>query len=177
MFQHFHLTRRQWFGILKWSVYVLVFLLTVVTQSAILSRLRPFGLKFSVVPILLVCICLREGPEKGGLFVLLGATFYALSGVDMGNVSLLVVTVCAVLSAFLCQTVLADRIISAAVCCFATLLINSSLIFAYKLLLGLVQPKSWLTVLLPSAALSMLFFPLTYLLVKAISRIGGDHGV
>ena len=115
MFQHFHLTRRQWFGILKWSVYVLVFLLTVVTQSAILSRLRPFGLKFSVVPILLVCICLREGPEKGGLFVLLGATFYALSGVDMGNVSLLVVTVCAVLSAFLCQTVLADRIFSAAV--------------------------------------------------------------
>ena len=177
MLQHFHLTRRQWFGILKWSVYGLLFLLTVVTQSSIISRLRPFGLKVSVVPILLVCICLREGPEKGGLFVLLAATFWALSGVDMGSLSLLVITVCAVLSAFLCQTVLADRIISAAVCCLVTMLLNASLIFAYKLMLGLVRPQSYLTVLLPSTLLSMLSFPVTYLLVKAISRIGGDHGV
>lgn len=174
---HFHLTRAQWFGILKWTVYALALLLAIVLQSVILSRLRPFGCKLSTVPILLVCICLREGPEKGGLFVLLGSTFWALSGVDMGNLLMLSVTVCAVLAAVLCQTVLTNRISSAAICCFVTLLLSESLVYGYKLLLGSVAPMNYLRMLLPGVGLSMLLFPLYYLLVKSISRIGGSHGV
>ncbi len=146
-------------------------------QSAILSRLKPFGVKINAIPILLVCICMREGPEKGGLFVLLAATFWALSGIDLGNVMMLVVTVCAVLSAQLCRTVLVDRIISAAVCCLVTVLLSDSLVFAYKLLLGSVALENYWKILLPGVGMSMLSFPLSYLIVKWISRIGGDNGV
>ena len=177
MFRHFYLTKRQWFGILKWTVYSLLFLLAIVGQSVILSRLSIFGAKINAIPILLVCICMREGPEKGGLFVLLAATFWALSGVDMGSLMMLTVTVCAVFSAVLYRTELVDRIISAAVCCLVTVLLSDSLVFAYKLLLGSVALDNYLKVLLPGVGLSMLSFPLSYLLVKWISRIGGDHGV
>lgn len=177
MLRHFHLTKRQWFGILKWSVYALLLLLAVVFQSVILSRLPVFGVRLNAIPILLVCVCLREGSEKGGLFVLLASTFWALSGVDMGNLLILSVTFCAVFSAILCRTVLSDRVISAAICCFVSLLLSESLVFAFKLLLSDIDAASYLRVLLPGAALSMLTFPLSYLLVKAISKIGGDHGV
>lgn len=177
MLKHFYLTKRQWFGILKWTVYVLLFLLAVVCQSVILSRLPIFGIRLNAIPILLVCVCLREGTEQGGLFVLLASLFWALSGVDMGNLSILILTVCAVVSAFLCQTVLSDRIVSAAVCCFATALIHDTVIFVFKLILSEVAAASWLRVLLPGVVLSMLTFPLSYFLVKVISKIGGGHGV
>ena len=177
MFRHFYLTRQQWFGILKWTVYALLFLLAVVFQSVLLSRLPVFGVRLNAIPTLLVCVCLREGTERGGLFVLLASLFWALSGVDMGNLSILLLTVCAVISAFLCQTVLSDRIVSAAVCCFATALIHDTVIFAFKLILSEVAAEGWLRVLLPGALLSMLTFPLSYFLVKAISKIGGVHGV
>lgn len=177
MLKHFYLTRRQWFGILKWTVYALLFLLAVVFQSVILSRLPLFGFRLNAIPILLVCVCLREGPEKGGLFVLLASTFWALSGIDMGNLWLLTVTLCAVFSAILCRTVLSDRIVSAAVCCFVSLLLCESLVFVFKLILTEIDPANYLRVLLPSAALSMLTFLPSYLLVKAIAKIGGDHGV
>lgn len=152
-------------------------LLAIVWQSVVVSRITPFGCKLSTIPILLVCICLREGPEKGGLFVLLAALFWSLSGVDLGSLSLLAVTVLAVLSAVLCQTVLTNRFPTAAICCFVTTLLNDALIFAYKLVLGEVPVSALWRVLLPGAALSMLSFPLAYLLVKAIFRIGGQHGV
>lgn len=177
MLKHVHLTKRQWFGILKWSVYALLFLLSLVFQSVILTRLPLFGAKLSLIPLLLVCICIKEGPEAGGLFVLLAALFWSQSGVDMGNISLLTVTVCSVMSAVLCKTVLANRFLSAAICCFLATLLNDSLVFVFKLILTQIDPSNYLRVLLPGAALSMLLFPLAYLLVKAISKIGGDHGV
>lgn len=177
MLKHFHMTRRQWLGLLKWTLYAVTLLLTIVFQSVILSRLAIFGVRLHVVPLLLCCVCIREGPEKGGLFVLLGSLFWSLSGVDYGNLSILIVTVCAVLSAQLCTTVLANRFPAAALCCFVTTLLNELAIFAFKLILTDLAVSNLWRVLLPCVGLSMLGLPLLYLLVKAISRIGGDHGV
>ena len=177
MLKYFHLTRRQWLGLVRWLLYALTLLLTIVLQSVLLSRLPIFGVRLNVIPLLLCCICVREGAEKGGLFVLLGTLFWSCSGLDYGNLSILVVTVCSVLSAWLFATVLSARFPAVALCCFVTTLLNELAIFVFKLILTNLDPANLWQVLLPCAGLSMLGFVPLYLLVKAISRIGGDHGV
>lgn len=175
MLKHFHMTRRQWLAILKWSVYAALLVMTIVIQSAILARTPVFGVKLQLVPILLCCVCVREGPERGGLFVLLGSLFYSQSGVEHGNIMILSLTVLCVLSAVLCSALLVSRFPSVAMCCFFTLLLNEGLLFPLKLVLSGVAPENLWRVLLPCVGLSMLAFPLLYLLVKAISKIGGEH--
>lgn len=175
MLGHFHLTVKQWFSILKWFVYSALLLMTIVVQSVIFARTPIFGAKLQIVPVLLCCVCIREGPEQGGLFVLLGSLFYSLSGVDFGSIMILLLTFCCVFSAVLCSSLLVNRFYTAAICCFLTNLLNEGLIFPFKIFLSDIAPANFWRVLLPGAALSLLAFPVLYPLVKAISRIGGSH--
>lgn len=177
MFRHFHLTRRQWLGLLRWGLYALLFLLTVVFQSVVLARLPVFGAKLTVIPTLLCCICIREGSEKGGLFVLLASLFWGLSGVDYGNLSIFLLPALCILFSELCSRLLSDRFFSVWICCLLTVLLHESVLFVFKLLLTNIAPTSYWEILLPGVAFSLLLYPLYYLLVKLISRIGGDYGV
>lgn len=177
MFKHFHLTKLQWKGILKWALYSFCLLLVLLVQTVISAKAPWFGIKPSLVPIYLVCVAIREGPEKGGFFALGGTVFWCLSGVDYGNLSVGVVTVCAVLSAVACRAVLTQGLISTALCCFVTLLLNETIIFVFKLILTPIAPGNFWRILLPGAVLSMLFCPISYVLVRAVSRTGGNHGL
>ena len=85
MFRHLHLTKLQWLGILKWSLYGLLTLVVLLLQTVVLTQLPVFGVKLSPLPILIVCVCIREGPEKGGVYAILATLFWCLSGADFGN--------------------------------------------------------------------------------------------
>ena len=173
MLKYFYLTKRQWLGILKWSLYGLLTLLVLLLQTVVLSPLSIFGAKLAPLPILIVCVCIREGPEKGGVYAILATLFWCLSGADFGNLSVAVIPVGAMLSAVLCQVYLTKRLLPTSLCCLGVSWINASAIFVFKLILppSLAADNYW-RVLLPGVLLSMLFMPIHYALVKLIGRIG-----
>ena len=176
MLKHVHLTKTQWKSILKWSLYALVYLLVLVLQGVVLGKLPVFGAKLSPLPLYLVIVCIREGPERGGLFVLLGTLLWYLSGADYGNLSLAILPIGSILAAILCRAVLTVRLMSTWVCCLLISLIHESLIFAFKLILPPgISPDYYLRVLVPGVLLSLVTVPLMYFAAKAISRIGVQH--
>ena len=173
LLKYVHLTRLQWQGILKWSLYGLLTLLVLLLQTVVLSKLPVWGAKLTPLPALIVCVCVREGPEKGGVYAILATLFWCLSGADYGNLSVAVIPVGAILSAVLCRAVLTLRFLPTALCCLAVTLLNATVIFAFKLILPpTVALSGFWRLLLPGAALSMAFVPVHYVLVKLISRIG-----
>jgi len=171
--KHVHLTKSQWLGILKWSLYGLLTLAVLLLQSVVLSQLPVFGVKLAPLPVLIVCVCIWEGSEKGGIYAILATLFWCLSGSDFGNISVAVIPIGAMLSAVLCRAVLTLRFLPAALCCLGVTLVNASAIFVFKLILPpTVAIDSFWRILLPGVFLSMLFMPIHYALVKLISRIG-----
>ncbi len=173
MFKYFHLTKLQRLGILKWSLYGLLTLLVLLLQTVVLSKHTGLASKPALLPGLIVCVCVREGPEKGGAYSILAALLWCLSGADFGNLSVAVVPVGAMLAAVLCRAVLTLRFFPTALCCLAVTLLDASVIFAFKLILppAVALPNYW-RVLLPAVAAAMVFVPIHYGLVKLISRIG-----
>ena len=173
MLKYFHLTKLQWKGILKWSLYGLLTLLVLLLQTVVLSKQTGLAVKPALLPALVVCVCVREGPEKGGVYAILAALFWCLSGADYGNLSVAVIPIGAMLSAVLCRAVLTLRFLPTALCCLAVSLINASVIFAFKLILPpTVALENYWLVLLPGVGIAMAFVPIHYVLVKLISRIG-----
>ena len=175
MLKHFHLTRRQWIAALKWTIYALMLLLVLIIQDVVLSKQPPFGRSLQPVPVYIVCVCVREGPERGGLFALIASVFWCLSGADYGNLSVALLPIGSILGAVLCRAALTVRFLPTFLCCAAVCLINDSVIFAFKLVLTAVSPDQYYRLLLPGWALSLLSVPVLYFPVKAISRIGGRN--
>ena len=175
--RHFHLTRTQWKRIFKWSVYGLFFLALLMLQTVVSAKSPVFGWKLCFVPVLLVCVCIQEGPESGGLFVLAGTVVWCLSGADYGNLTIVVLTVCAILASVLCRAVLNDRLLSVWLCVLLSCIVNDSVIFVFKLILTNVAARNYWRVLLPGAGLSSLSVFVIYPLVRLIHRIGGSHGI
>lgn len=173
MLKHFHLTKNQWLGILKWSLYGLLTLLTLLLQTVVLSRTTQLRIKPTPLPVLIVCVCVREGPERGGIYAIVTALLWCFSGADYGNLSMAILPVGAILSAVLCRAVLTLRFLPTALCAFGVCLLNASIIFVFKLILPpTVALDNYWRILLPGVALSMAFLPIHYPLVKCISRIG-----
>lgn len=175
MLNHLHITARQWKTGLKWTLYAALFLLTMVFQTVILAKHPILGLKLNPVPLLIVCVCVREGPEGGGLFALLASLFWCLSGADYGNLSVAILPAGAILSAVLCRAVLTMRFFPTFLCCLAVSLLHDSVIFALKLLLAAGRPSYYTETILPSVLLSMILMPPVYLLVKAVHKTGGSY--
>ena len=173
MLKYIHLTKLQWLGILKWSLYGLLSLAVLLLQTVLLSQLPVFGAKLAPLPALIVCVCVREGPEKGGIYAIAAALFWCLSGADFGNLSVAVIPIGAMLSAVLCRAVLTLRFFPTALCCLAVCLVNDAAIFVFKLILPpTVALDNFWRILLPGVAMSMAFVPIHYALVKLIGRIG-----
>ena len=173
MLKYFHLTKTQWQGILKWSLYGLLTLLVLLLQTVVLAKLPVWGAKLTPLPALIVCVCVKEGPEKGGVYAILAALLWCLSGADFGNLSVAVIPVGAMLSAVLCRAVLTLRFLPTALCAFGVTLLNAAAIFAFKLILPpTVALENLWRVLLPGTILSMVFMPIHYVLVQRIGRIG-----
>ena len=138
-------------------------------MPAFIASIIVFGARSALI----VCVCVREGPEKGGLYAILSTLFWCLSGSDFGNISVAIIPIGAMLSAILCRAVLTLRLLPTALCCLAVMLVNDSAVFIFKLILPpTVALDNYWRVLLPGVGLSMAFVPLHYALVKLIGRIG-----
>ena len=170
--QRFNLTKLQR-GVVKWVVYSLLFLLVLTLQDVVFSRLPVFGARFHLIPILITCVCLAEGAESGGIFALCAGLYWALSGADLGYVSIVLLTFCGVGSALLRDHLLLDRLSTCLLCCLGTLLLHDTVIFLLHLFLGGVEWSRFYRVLLPGVLISMIFCPVFYALTRKIRKIGG----
>ena len=97
MLDKLYITPRQWLRILRWTLYAALFLLALLVQTVVFGNRTILGAHPDLVAIVITCVCLREGPERGGTFALIASLVWCLSGIDQGSVCLLVLTVLPVL--------------------------------------------------------------------------------
>lgn len=175
MLDKLYITPKQWMHILRWTLYTLLFLFAMMLQTVVFGKHTFLGTHPSFVPIVITCVCLREGPERGGLFALLTSLLWCLSGADQGSVSIAVLTVLPVCGSLLCRRVLENRFLPCLIITFLTLFTEQTVIFLLKLFFDEMKGSLYLTELLPCVFVSLLVQPCIYLLVKRIERIGEPY--
>ena len=78
MLDKLYITPRQWLHFLRWALYSLLLLFVAMLQTVVLAGRVSICPDF--VPIVISCVCLREGPERGGTFALIASLLWCLSG-------------------------------------------------------------------------------------------------
>ena len=74
------LTRLQKLRLLKWVLYALIVVMSLVIQDVIMSQLRLFGATTDLAVGAIALITVIEGTEVGSLFVLIASALYWFSG-------------------------------------------------------------------------------------------------
>lgn len=74
------LTRLQKLRLLKWVLYALIVVMSLVMQDVIMSQLRLFGATTDLAVGAIALITVIEGTEVGSLFVLIASALYWFSG-------------------------------------------------------------------------------------------------
>ena len=167
------LTRTQWKGFAQWVLYGLALVLTVVLQNVILNRIALFGLHINLVPCLVGCVCVIEGPDRGSVFALLAGLFWASVGGDYGFVSILVLTMGGMGIGLLLSGWLRVNVLSCVVLCLLLALVNDGIIFLLRLFLHTVRVPQYWRISLPSTLISGVFCPAYYYLFRVFHRVGG----
>ncbi len=175
MLDKLYITPRQWLHILRWTLYCLLFLLAMMIQTVVFGNRPLFGTQPDFIPVVIVCVCLREGPERGGLFALLTSLLWRLSGAADGSISIAVLTILPVLGSILCRSVLNNRFLPCLLVTALTLFALHSIIFALKFLFVEIDTALFTEKLIPCVLVSLLAHPIVYLLVKKINRIGDGY--
>ena len=170
MLDKLYITPRQWLHFLRWALYSLLLLLVIMLQTVVLAGRVSVCPDF--VPMVIVCVCLREGPERGGTFALIASLLWCLSGADQGSVAIAVLTIVPVAGALISRAVLTNRFIPCLIIAFATVLIEQSIMFFLKFFFNNASGVLFFTKLLPCVLISPLAQPPIYLLVKRIAKIG-----
>ncbi len=175
MLDKLYITPKQWLHILRWTLYALLFLLAMMFQTVVLGNRPIFGVIPDFVTVVITCVCLREGPQRGGWFALLTSVFWCLSGADNGSISIAVMTIMPVMGSIVCRCVLNNRFMPSVLVTAVTLFTLHGIIFLLKYLIDGMHPSLFVQKLLPCVLLSLLAQPIIYLLVKKINRIGDDY--
>lgn len=175
MLDKLYITPKQWLHILRWTLYSLVVLLAMMLQTVVQGNPPLLGVRLDLVPAAIVCVCMREGPERGGLFALLSSLIWCLSGADHGSISIAVLTVIPVLSGLLCRTVLVNRFVPCLLTTLIALFLEQGTVFLLSYFLDGMAGFLFYTKLLPCVFLSLLSQPVIYLLVKRIEKIGDAY--
>lgn len=175
MLDKLYITPRQWLRILRWTLYCVLLVLMMMLQTVVFGNRTVFGIHPDLVPLVITCICLREGPERGGLFALLASLGWCLSGVDLGSVRILILTVVPVLGSLLCHSVLANRFLPCFIFTLLTLFCEQSAMFLLKHFFGTLPAHCFPNEALPCVLISVVLQPVVYWAVKATSRIGDAY--
>ena len=173
MLDKLYITPRQWLHFLRWALYALVLLVTAMLQTVVLAGRVSICPDF--VPIVITCVCLREGPERGGTFALIASLLWCFSGADQGSVAIAVLTIVPVVGSLLSRAVLTNRFIPCLIIAFATVFIEQSIMFFLKFFFSGAAGSLFFTKLLPCVLISTLAQPPIYLLVKRIAKIGARY--
>ena len=153
-----------------WALYAAMFLLVMLLQTSVFGRQRFWGVKLNLIPVVLVCISIFVGHEAGGIFCLIAAAFWYLSGAEDGSICILTMTVSGIAAGFICDQ-FSRRFLPALALCLGALLLHEGAVFLMRYYLGAAEGILILWVL-KTAVLSILSWPVCYLLAKAIRKAG-----
>ncbi len=171
--QKLRITRQQWIIILKWALYAAAFIFTLVIQGVILNRHPLFGIRVNLVPYFVGCVCVIEGADAGSVFALVVSLAWALSGGDLGFVSILVLTLGGMGLGIAMENLLREHVVTCIVCCFVLCLCHDSVIFLLRLFLHTVTARQYFRILVPGVLLGIPSCPVFYYLFRLIHRVGG----
>lgn len=158
--------------ILKWVLYALLFLFALLLQSIVLPQLAIGGITLCAVPICLTCVAVKEGSDHSTLYGLLTGTFFCLAGADCGPLYLVLFVLSCAICGAVCDQFYTRSILPALLLSLFSLMLCEGLVFLFRAYTGIVSLSLWLTVLIPEILLSLLLFPLFYLAVWAIAKLG-----
>ncbi len=175
MLNKLYITPRQWLHVLRWSSYAALLVVAMMLQTVVFGNRTLLGTHPDFVPVVITCVCLREGAERGGTFALLGTLFWALSGADRGALYILVVTVLPMVGSLLSRSVLSRGFLSGFLCCGLTLWVLHSIIFVIVYFYEAAEGSLYFSRVLPCVLVSLLTYPLFYWLVKCIEKIGEPY--
>lgn len=157
-------------NIIMWALYGCLVLGTMLLQTAVFGRVRFFGVKLSLLPVVLVCISLFVGHEAGGLFCLIAAFVWYLSGADDGSIGILTLTVCGIGAGF-ASAQFSRRFFPALGLSLCALLFHEGAVYLMRSYLGAAEgaPADWV---LRIAVLSAPCWAVFYILSKLIRKVG-----
>ena len=164
----------KYLAVLRWARNALLVLAAFLIQSVCFGRNGLAGARLSLFPVAAVAVALCNGAEKGSLFCLIAGMMYALTGADMGTVTLVAVTLVGTLAGGACQIYFRQHLVPALLFGALVLILSDGVIFALKMYFGVAHLSQFYTSLLPGMGISLgsmfLAFPLSW----KISRIGGE---
>lgn len=135
--------KQQTRNLLMWVLYTLLFLAVMLAQTAVFGRLRFFGVKLSLLPVVLACVSLHVGNEAGAIYSLLACLLWCLSGADSGATAIVTGTVIGTLAGYLCDAVYARKLVPAIFISFGALLIYEGAAFLLKVYFGSAALRLW----------------------------------
>lgn len=159
--------------LLKWTLYTLSCIIALILQDSMLARVRIFGGVIDLAPCALVLICLMEGAEAGGVFILLGSMFFVFSGTAPGSYSVGFLTVYSVLAALFRENFLRRGLSSTWLCAGAVMILYELSVFAMGIFMGNTYPGRF-PVFLATGLLAALIVPALYPQMRWIGKIGGE---
>ena len=74
------LTRMQRLRLLKWVLYTLVIIVSLVVQDVVMSQISILGGTTDLAVAVILLITIIEGTDAGSLFVVIASTLYYFSG-------------------------------------------------------------------------------------------------
>lgn len=157
--------------ILKWSTYVILFLLLYVLQTSV-----PLFEVFSVKPILLVpaaiCLAIQENELAGGILGAFAGLLCDMASGELFGFNAVILLICCVGGSLVVQYLMKPNLFTAMVLGAGTLLIRGMLDYLFFYAMWNYEGSSHILVryILPTVLYSLLVLPLFYLLFKKLKR-------
>lgn len=161
-------------NIIMWALYGALFLVLMVVQTVTFGRFRLLGSKLSMIPVVLACVTMQVGSERGAWYGMGCGILWCLSGADLGGVCILLCTACGVLCGYLCDRILNRNLLSAAMMCLLSLLLVQGILLLLKLYLGQTGTEGF-AVLGAQLLLSLLTCPPIYWAAWRIRKAGAPQ--
>lgn len=171
--KNFHITKKQWLSLLRWTLYGALCVVLLVIQDTIMSRVSFYGVTTDLAPMAILLITVLVGTDCGSLFVLLASCVYVFSGSAPGAYCITLITVPGILATMIRQVFWRRGLRSTVLCAGVALMLYELVLFTIGLVTGLTlwnRAPVFLFTGLVSWALMVPLYPLTY----RIGKIGGE---
>ena len=167
-----YITRLQRRNLAKWLAYSGLSVAVLVIQDVILSRFTLLQGTVDITPMLLLLICVLEGAEIGGTFLLWGSVFYYFSGSAPGSYCIVLLTCLGMAAAMFRQSYLQRGFAAHWLCSIGAGFLYQIAVFCMGLFLTHTHPGRILAFLM-NGLLGAAALPLLYPCLTAIGKIGG----
>ena len=171
--KNFHITKKQWLSLLRWTLYALLCVALLVIQDTMMSRVSFYGVSTDLAPMIILLITVLVGTECGSLFVLIASSVYFFSGSAPGAYCIALLTLPGVLATMIRQVFWRRGLRSTVLCAGVALMLYEVVLFGIGLITGLTLWNRGLVFLFTGLVSWALMVPL-YPLIYRIGKIGGE---